>query len=108
MEINPPKTACGCLGGGVLKNDHTRSPLTLRNVFVNAQLQIYRVSVQISWGMLHLTTRHLLLSDLFAPAASDVAGVTFALVTGSHSWVYVLLLTIIIIIRAFAERLISR
>ena len=43
MEINPPKTACGCPWGRVLKKKKTpdiSNPLTLQNAFVNVPLHI--------------------------------------------------------------------
>ena len=40
-QIAAPKTACGCpCGRIILKNGHSRSPLTLSNVFVNVQFHI--------------------------------------------------------------------
>ena len=37
MEINPPKRACGCPGGEVMKNGHASNPLTPWNAFVNVR-----------------------------------------------------------------------
>ena len=35
MEKNPPKTVRGCPCGGVIEDNHTRNPITLRNTFVS-------------------------------------------------------------------------
>ena len=35
MEINPPKTVCGCPWGGVIRNGDVSNPLTLWNANKN-------------------------------------------------------------------------
>ena len=38
MEIDPPKMACGCPCGRVVRTGYTCNPLTIWNVFVSVQL----------------------------------------------------------------------
>ena len=68
-EINPPKTACGCPYGGILKkNCHIRNLLTLWNAFVNVHnFHIYRMTPKenVSTTMGNCTTKSLIRSFYF-------------------------------------------
>lgn len=46
MEINPPKTVCGCpCGGGVIRNGNVSNPLTLWNANNNKKTKTNSVDI---------------------------------------------------------------
>ena len=57
MEKNPPKTACGCPFGEVIKESHTCNPLVVWHAFVSVQLHVYWVTPRVfSWENATTTT----------------------------------------------------